>query len=127
MIINYKQTRVLIVAKKNRGSFTIVPGINIIDGPDWDEIKGTIKDRIGDDRDIITVVKVTKGPGGKEQEVAAKVTELDPQQAECLIQSVASLDVIDKWLKLEGRDGIRAQLFKRQAEIKDATAPARSE
>lgn len=124
MIINFRKARCLVAARKSQGSLTIVPGVNILDDKDWEDIKDSLKDRTGEGKDITTVVKVSKGPGGKEVVTPVKVNELDPVQAETLIQSVASLDVIKKWLKLDSRDGVRAQLFERQAEIQAATAPA---
>lgn len=125
MIINFRKARCLVAARKSQGSLTIVPGVNILDDKDWEDIKDSLKDRTGEGKDITTVVKVSKGPGGKEVVTPVKVNELDPTQAETLIQSVASLDVIKKWLKLDPRDGVRAQLFERQSEIKTATAPAK--
>lgn len=122
MIINFRKVRCLVAARKSQGSLTIVPGVNILDDKDWEDIKDSLKDRTGEGKDITTVVKVSKGPGGKDVVTPVKVNELDPAQAETLIQSVASLDVIKKWLKLDSRDGVRAQLFERQAEIKAATA-----
>lgn len=123
MIINFRKARCLVAARKSQGSLTIVPGVNILDDNDWEDIKDSLKDRTGEGKDITTVVKVSKGPGGKDVVTPVKVNELDPVQAETLIQSVASLDVIKKWLKLDSRDGVRAQLFERQAEIQTATAP----
>jgi len=123
MIINFRKARCLVAARKSKGSLTIVPGVNILDDKDWEDIKDSLKDRTGEGKDITTVVKVSKGPGGKDVVTSVKVNELDPVQAETLIQSVASLDVIKKWLKLDSRDGVRAQLFERQAEIQTATAP----
>lgn len=126
MIINFRKARCLVAARKSKGSLTIVPGVNILDDKDWEDIKDSLKDRTGEGKDITTVVKVSKGPGGKDVVTSVKVNELDPVQAETLIQSVASLDVIKKWLKLDSRDGVRAQLFERQAEIQAATtAPAK--
>lgn len=125
MIINFRKARCLVAARKSQGSLTIVPGVNILDDKDWEDIKDSLKDRTGEGKDITTVVKVSKGPGGKDVVTPVKVNELDPTQAETLIQSVASLDVIKKWLKLDSRDGVRAQLFERQAEIQTATAPAK--
>ena len=126
MIINFRKARCLVAARKSKGSLTIVPGVNILDDKDWEDIKDSLKDRTGEGKDITTVVKVSKGPGGKDIVTPVKVNELDPVQAETLIQSVASLDVIKKWLKLDSRDGVRAQLFERQAEIQAATtAPAK--
>lgn len=126
MIINFRKARCLVAARKSQGSLTIVPGVNILDDKDWEDIKDSLKDRTGEGKDITTVVKVSKGPGGKDVVTSVKVNELDPVQAETLIQSVASLDVIKKWLKLDSRDGVRAQLFERQAEIQAATtAPAK--
>lgn len=124
MIINFRKARCLVAARKSQGSLTIVPGVNILDDKDWEDIKDSLKDRTGEGKDITTVVKVSKGPGGKDVVTPVKVNELDPVQAETLIQSVASLDIIKKWLKLDSRDGVRAQLFERQAEIQTATAPA---
>lgn len=125
MIINFRKARCLVAARKSQGSLTIVPGVNILEDKDWEDIKDSLKDRTGEGKDITTVVKVSKGPGGKDVVTPVKVNELDPTQAETLIQSVASLDVIKKWLKLDSRDGVRAQLFERQAEIKTATTPAK--
>ena len=125
MIINFRKARCLVAARKSKGSLTIVPGVNILDDKDWADIKDSLKDRTGEGKDITTVVKVSKGPGGKDVVTPVKVNELDPVQAETLIQSVASLDVIKKWLKLDSRDGVRAQLFERQAEIQTSTAPAK--
>lgn len=125
MIINFRKARCLVAARKSQGSLTIVPGVNILDDKDWEDIKDSLKDRTGEGKDITTVVKVSKGPGGKDVVTPVKVNELDPVQAETLIQSVASLDVIKKWLKLDSRDGVRAQLFERQAEIQNATNPAK--
>jgi len=125
MIINFRKARCLVAARKSQGSLTIVPGVNILDDKDWEDIKDSLKDRTGEGKDITTVVKVSKGPGGKDVVTPVKVNELDPVQAETLIQSVASLDVIKKWLKLDSRDGVRAQLFERQAEIQTATNPAK--
>ena len=125
MIINFRKARCLVAARKSQGSLTIVPGVNILDDKDWEDIKDSLKDRTGEGKDITTVVKVSKGPGGKDVVTPVKVNELDPVQAETLIQSVASLDVIKKWLKLDSRDGVRAQLFERQAEIQAATNPAK--
>lgn len=125
MIINFRKARCLVAARKSQGSLTIVPGVNILDDKDWEDIKDSLKDRTGEGKDITTVVKVSKGSNGKDVVTPVKVNELDPTQAETLIQSVASLDVIQKWLKLDSRDGVRAQLFERQAEIKAATAPAK--
>lgn len=126
MIINFRKARCLVAARKSKGSLTIVPGVNILDDKDWEDIQDSLKDRTGEGKDITTVVKVSKGPGGKDVVTPVKVNELDPVQAETLIQSVASLDVIKKWLKLDSRDGVRAQLFERQAEIQAATtAPAK--
>lgn len=126
MIINFRKARCLVAARKSKGSLTIVPGVNILDDKDWEDIKDSLNDRTGEGKDITTVVKVSKGPSGKDVVTPVKVNELDPVQAETLIQSVASLDVIKKWLKLDSRDGVRAQLFERQAEIQAATtAPAK--
>lgn len=127
MIINFHKARCLVAARKSKGSFTIVPGVNIIDDKDWEDIKDSLKARTGEGKDITTVVKVSKGPGGKDVVSPVKVNELEPTQAETLIKSVDSLDVIKKWLSMESRDGVRAQLFNRQSEILAATAPAKKE
>lgn len=127
MIINFRKARCLVAARKSKGSLTIVPGVNIIDDKDWDDIKDSLKDRTGEGKDITTVVKVSKGPGGKDVTSPVKPGELEPTQAETLIKSVDSLDVIKKWLSMESRDGVRAQLFNRQAEILAATKPEKKE
>lgn len=127
MIINFRKARCLVAARKSKGSLTIVPGVNIIDDKDWDDIKDSLKDRTGEGKDITTVVKVSKGPGGKDVTSPVKPSELEPTQAETLIKSVDSLDVIKKWLSMESRDGVRAQLFNRQAEILEATKPEKKE
>lgn len=127
MIINFRKARCLVAARKSKGSLTIVPGVNLIDDKDWDDIKDSLKDRTGEGKDITTVVKVGKGPGGKDVVTPVKPRELEPLQAETLIKSVDSLDVIKKWLDMESRDGVRAQLFKRQSEILEATKPEKKE
>lgn len=127
MIINFRKARCLVAARKSKGSLTIVPGVNILDDKDWEDIKDSLKDRTGEGKDITTVVKVSKGPGGKDVATSVKPSELDTAQAETLIKSVDSLDVIKKWLSMESRDGVRAQLFNRQAEILDATKPETKE
>lgn len=127
MIINFRKARCLVVARKSKGSLTIVPGVNILDDKDWEDIKDSLKDRTGEGKDITTVVKVSKGPGGKDVVTSVKPSELDTAQAETLIKSVDSLDVIKKWLRMESRDGVRAQLFNRQAEILEATKPETKE
>ena len=127
MIINFRKARCLVAARKSKGSLTIVPGVNILDDTDWDDIKDSLKDRTGGGKDITTVVKVSKGPGGKDVVTSVKPSELDTAQAETLIKSVDSLDVIKKWLSMESRDGVRAQLFNRQAEILEATKPETKE
>lgn len=123
MIINFHQARCLVAAKKKGGTVVIVPGVNILDDKDWDAIKDSLKDRIGEGKDITTVVKVSKGPGGKETEAPVALKELEPAQAETLIKATDSLDVIKQWLAAESRDGIRAALYKRQDEIIEATTP----
>ena len=127
MIINFRKARCLVAARKSKGSLTIVPGVNILDDKDWEDIKDSLKDRTGEGKDITTVVKVSKGPGGKDVVTSVKPSELDTAQAETLIKSVDSLDVIKKWLSMESRDGVRAQLFNRQAEIVEATKPETKE
>ena len=127
MIINFRKARCLVAARKSKGSLTIVPGVNILDDKDWEDIKDSLKDRTGEGKDITTVVKVSKGPGGKDVVTYVKPSELDTAQAETLIKSVDSLDVIKKWLSMESRDGVRAQLFNRQAEILEATKPETKE
>ena len=127
MIINFRKARCLVVARKSKGSLTIVPGVNILDDKDWEDIKDSLKDRTGEGKDITTVVKVSTGPGGKDVVASVKPSELDTAQAETLIKSVDSMDVIKKWLSMESRDGVRAQLFNRQAEILEATKPETKE
>ena len=123
MIVNFKKARALIVPiGKTGASYTIVPGINLVDDKTWEQMADTLKDRIGEGKDLTTIVKVTKGKDGKDVESSIAPKDLSADQAKQVIEKIMSRDVIKKWLDDESKESIRAMLFKRLDEIEKATA-----
>ena len=134
MIIKWTKPRAISFPKVANKSVTLVPGINIIDQTTWEQLRGYVADKIADGSLVEVAAKVAeveahKGPGGKEIKAETKVEakdpwQLEPKEATALAESVNSPLVIQQWLDKDGREGVRAALYRRLTELEKDTAKA---